>query len=84
MKSAVLYSVLISILLIVCTFLFVSKERTCLSQTHIGTRSTKHYKYEIYTPEATYFADSLVKGTDGQVGFYNSNGTYVQIKQCHN
>ena len=80
MKSTLLYLVVIAGLFIGCTFLFVSKERPRLSSTHIGVRSTKHYKYEIYTPEATYFTDSLVKGPDGQVGFYNSNGTYVQIK----
>ena len=80
MKSAALYFVLISILLIVCTFLFVSKERTCLSPTHIGTGLTKHYKYEIHTSEAIYFADSLIKSPDGRLGFYNYNGTYVQIK----
>jgi hypothetical protein len=43
-------------------------------------KKSDKYKYEIYTQHAVYFTDSIEHAPNGETGFHNSNGTYIQIR----
>lgn len=81
MKSTKIYFVIIAILFTACIALFASKTKPGRWKAgRVTSYQTKHYKYEIHTPEAIYFTDSLECGVDGEIGFHNTNGSYIQIK----
>lgn len=71
-EGSLLYFVVILLLLVGCIYLFASKSTP--------QNQTTGYKYKIYTPTSTYFTNDLECGPNGEIGFHNSNGVYVQIK----